>query len=184
MKQPKILLLITALVLVSVACALTGGLGNLVGGAPAKTVTEMWTDVPLMDGMTKVTTDLPLTAKLAIQAFVKAASQGDGGLDFIAYTTSKTPDDVVNYYTVDKMQQAGWDMQDQTGCTSASSLSATSSSDQANSGVGAICFFGKQATDSNQTFLSIFVAPDQAGGKTQVFFIRVEVKVTPTQTGS
>jgi hypothetical protein len=175
MKQPKILLAICVVVVLSMACALTSGLGGLVGGTPAQSVSEIWSDVPLMDGMTKVNTDLPLPAKLAIQAFIKTASQGEGGLDFIAYTTSKTTEDVVSYYTVEKMQAAGWDMQDQTGCTGSSEIST--------SVPGAFCFFGKQASESNQTFLSIFVTPDSKSGQTQVFFIRVEVKLTPTKSG-
>jgi hypothetical protein len=177
MKKMKFLAVVAVLVLFSLACALTSGVGQLVGGKSAGTsVTDLWPDVPKMDGMNKVSVDLPLTAKLAIQAFVRASSQGEGTLDFIAYNTKSTPEEVESFYSVDKMSQAGWNMQDQTGCQAQQGLAT-----QVVSNAG-LCFFGKDNGGGKASYLVLFIGQDDKTKDTQVFFIRVEATNPPTAT--
>ena len=135
------------------------------GGKPAGTVADLWTDVPKMDGMNKVNMDLPVAAQLAIKAMTQ------GNFDFIAYTTSKTSQDVVNYYTTDRMKSAGWDSQDTGGCTASSDTS---------SGAGGICVFSQTGGSKNNA-LMIVIAQDASTKQTQLFFIRVTDTATPTK---
>ncbi len=176
MKKMKFLAILAVLVLFSISCALTSGVGNLVsGGKNAGTVNDLWSDVPKMDGMSKVNVDLPLTARLAIQAFVRASSQGEGTLDFIAYNTKSTSEEVQSFYTVDRMTQAGWNMSDQTGCQGQQEVTTS----LPNSG---ICFFGKDNGNGKSSYLVIFIGQDDKTKETQLFFIRVEATNQPTAT--
>ena len=158
--------------LFTMACGVFSGVSGLVSGQNAGTVAEMWPDVPKMDGLAKANIDLPLPAKLAIQAFIKSSSKGDGSLDFISYTTKSTPQDVYSFYSLDRMTGAGWNMKDQTGCAG----------DQTSTPGGGFCFFGKESDSSTGAVLSIFVSQDDKTKETTVFFVRVDVKNLPTAT--
>lgn len=155
-------------ILSGLACNLTRSvMPNL--GSQGGTVTDLWADVPKIDGLTKENLDLPLPARLAIQGYFKAASKDQGSLDFIAYTTAHTPQELANFYTLDKMQAAGWNMKDTEGCMVGDSSSGTSG--------GGMCFFGKEDKTTNTgTLLAIFIAQDNSGKKqNQVYFIRIGV---------
>jgi hypothetical protein len=135
------------------------------GGKPAGTVADLWTDVPKMDGMTKVNMDLPIAAQLAIKAMTQ------GNFDFIAYTTNKTSDDVVNFYTADRMKSSGWDSQDTGGCSASAGTSGVA---------GGVCVF-QQTGGSKNNALMIVIAQDDKTKQTQLFFIRVTDVATPTK---
>ncbi|HVN54238.1 MAG TPA: hypothetical protein VMT46_07900 [Anaerolineaceae bacterium] len=191
MKKMKFLVWFPVLILSSLACSLGSTVGNTVGntvnnavgnavsgGKNAGTVNDLWPDVPKMDGMTKVEVDLPLTARLAFQAFISASSNNEGTMDFIAYQTKAKPEDVTSFYTVERMSQAGWNMPDQAGCqTGDSGQVATQISGMG----GGLCFFGKDSGDGKSTYLALFFGQDDKTKETQVFFIRVEAK-NPTPT--
>jgi hypothetical protein len=135
------------------------------GGKPAGTVADLWPDVPKMDGMNKVNIDLPIAAQVAIKAMTQ------GNFDFIAYSTSQTPQDVVNFYTADRMKSAGWDSQDTGGCSASSGTTGVG---------GGICVF-QRTTSGKTNALMIVIAQDDQTKQTQLFFVRVTDVGTPTK---
>ena len=174
-----IFIVVSALVLSSLACSLSGlipGVGGSSSGAG--TVTDLWPDVPKMDGITILQQDIPLEIRLVVQTFFAAASGNQGSINFIAYSTDKTPADVVAYYSTDRMKSAGWDSTDQTGCIADTSSSTPTSSQ------GGMCLFGKTAKDNTGTLLAIVPSVDSTTKKTDIFFARIELKdiTTPTPT--
>ena len=174
-----IFIVVSVLVLSSLACSLSGlipGVGGSSSGAG--TVTDLWPDVPKMDGITILQQDIPLEIRLVVQTFFAAASGNQGSINFIAYSTDKTPADVVAYYSTDRMKSAGWDSTDQTGCISDTSSSTPTSSQ------GGMCLFGKTAKDNTGTLLAIVPSVDSTTKKTDIFFARIELKdiTTPTPT--
>ena len=173
-----IYIVISVLVLSSLACSLSG-LIPAVGGSTSSggTVSDLWPDVPKMDGITIIQQDMPLEFKLMVQTFFAAASSNQGSINFIAYTTDKTPADVVAYYSTDRMKTAGWDSTDQTGCVADTSSSTPSAQ-------GGICLFGKTAKDNSGTLLAIVPSVDSTTKKTDIFFARIDLKniTTPTPT--
>ena len=167
MKAKYLVALSALLVLAALGCGVLDTVVNqaVSGGKPAGTVADLWTDVPKMDGMNKVDMQLPIAAQLAIKAITQ------GNFDFIAFTTNKTPQDVVNYYTADRMKSAGWDSQDSGGCTASSDPTA---------GGGGICVFSQTAGNKNNA-LMIVIAQDSSSKQTQLFFVRVTDVGTPTK---
>ncbi len=147
-------LLAAALVFTS-ACGIVSALMG--GGGGAGTVSELWSDVPRIDGLTKADLDLPIAARLMIQATTQ------GRINFISFTTDKDPQELVEYYTVDRMTQAGWNNTDVTGC-----MADTGVND-----VAALCLFGKGETVM-QELLAIVAAINEQSGKTEVFFARID----------
>jgi hypothetical protein len=59
----------------------------------AGTVSELWSDVPPLEGAAKADLEMPLAFQLMIKAMTR------GGVDYIAFTTPQTPDDIKGYYT-------------------------------------------------------------------------------------
>jgi hypothetical protein len=174
----SVLIFISILATVSVACNLSS-IANKVGGS-ANSVSSLWSDVPKMDGLTNSSLDLPLETKVLIQGYFAAASQGQGSLDFIAFTTSHTPADISDYYTFDRMGQSGWDTNDQVGCTTF----ATSTETPGSNSSGAICVFAKDEGNNKGALLAIFATPDDNNSsQTDVYFARVEIaNLTPQPT--
>src|SRR3954468_8087221 len=129
--------LLVAALIFTCAC---GMVSSLLGGKSAGTVSELWSDVPKMDGITKTEMDMPLAARLAL----KAVSQGK--VNFIAYTTDQAPQAVLDYYTADRMKSQGWSAQDKSGGGSGSPCFGDTSSSDA----GSICVFTKNANSKNE----------------------------------
>jgi hypothetical protein len=167
MKSRYLVALSAILVVAALGCGVLDTVVNqaVSGGKPAGTVADLWTDVPKMNGMNKVNMDLPIAAQLAIKAMTQ------GNFDFIAFTTNSTPQDVVNYYTADRMKTAGWDSEDTGGCTASA---------DASSGAGGICFFSQTGSSKNNALI-IVIAQDSSSKQTQLFFVRVTDVGTPTR---
>jgi len=152
-------------VILGVAMMFTGACGaiqSLIGGGGSGTVGSLWPDVPALDGAAKADLQLPPAAML----FIQAAMQGK--LDFVAYTTSKSPQEVQAFYTNERMQAAGWNG-DTAGCSdtaAASTLNAT------------FCIFGKKE-NGKDIGLVIFVTQDDKKKDTQIFYVRIDVTSTP-----
>lgn len=165
MKTRFVVVLSIAMLTVAMGCGLVDSLvGNVTGTSNAGTVTDLWPDVPRMDGLTKTNIGLPLPAQLAI----KAMTQGD--FQFIIYTTNGSPQDVVNFYTADRMTSAGWNAQDTGGCNASTDSS---------SGAGGICAF-QQDSGGKQNVLLIITAQDSSSKQTQVIYARIYNPATPT----
>ena len=159
--KSKLLLVVLAIV---IAVSLAG-----CGGGKGGTVSSMWSDVPALPNSKKADFKLPLPIRLIMQTAVKAsASDSNVNLDkfdFLGYTTSKSPQEVADFYSQDRMSQAGWNKTDQPGCMSGS--------DAQGLGGGGFCIFGKD--DGNkQSVLFIATAQEEGKNDTQVFYVRFD----------
>jgi hypothetical protein len=176
----RLVIVIAAAAMLTFACTcpflgslsqIAGGAAQLAGNAGLTNASQLWPDVPKMDGLDSSSLEMPVYVKLYIQTALKAMSQGEGNVDWIAFTTKKTADDVQAYYTSDRMSSAGWDQSQDQPCFSGS--------DQGMGQVGAICAFAKQGANQ-QDLLAILAATDSSSNTTNVFFLRLQAKVTPT----
>ena len=172
MRNRKLLVLWALIVLVTLSCGISSGIGGIVNGGNAGKVAELWADVPKIDGLSKADLELPLPAKLAIQGFIKTSSKGEGSLDFISFNSNKSVAELTDFYSTGAMGEYGWNLKDQPGCTSG---------DPSNS-AGAVCFFGKENEDNSGSFLVIFAGEDSKTQQTTVFFMRADVKDLTTPT--
>ena len=144
-----------------------GMISSLLGGKSSGTVSDLWTDVPRMDGMTKTDMEMPLAARLALQAVMQ------GRMDFIAYTTDATPQAVLDFYTAERMSGQGWDTQEGTGCFG----------DAETAEEGTVCIYTKTADGKNE-LLGIVAAKDAETNKTAIFFARVDATEEATEEAS
>lgn len=160
-KTTTALALLTGLLLFTSAC---GMVGSLLGGSSGGTVDELWSDVPPVPGATQADLEMPLAARLAIQAMLQ------GRMNFIAYTTDQTPNEVEALYTVETMQAQGWNVENTPGCVT----------DQSE-GLGAICFFGKE-DGAQEEGLAIVIAIDDDTNETNVFYARIDLTEEAEET--
>jgi hypothetical protein len=156
-------LLVGALIFTT-AC---GMVTTLLGGKSSGTVTDLWADVPRMDGMTKTDMEMPLAARLALQAMFQ------GRMDFIAFTTDAAPQAVLDFYTKERMGGEGWDSEDGTGCFG----------DADTAEEGTICVFTKTADGKNEV-MGVVAAKDAETNKTAIFFARIDVTEEATPESS
>jgi hypothetical protein len=154
-KAMSAIALLVGMMLFTSAC---GMVSSLLSGRSSGTVAELWTDVPPVPGATKADMEMPLAARLAIQAMLQ------GRMDFIAYTTDQSPTQVQAIYTRESMGQLGWNVDDVPGCVG----------DTGNEDMGAICFFGKR-DDGRDIGLAIVVAVDEDTRQTNIFYARIDL---------
>jgi hypothetical protein len=93
-----------------------------------------------------------------------------GNIDWIVFTSSKTPTDVMNFYTAERMKASGWETGDASPCVSGSETGIPQ--------VGAFCVFQK-IQNGKQAQLVILAAPDERTEQTHFFFLRLEM--TPSR---
>ncbi|HEY8188231.1 MAG TPA: hypothetical protein VIF64_19335 [Pyrinomonadaceae bacterium] len=131
---------------------------TLTGDPKAGTVSTLWPDVPPLAGATKADLEIPLAARLAIRAMMQ------GKINFIAFTTDQSAQDVQNFYSKERMTAVGWTPSEK-GCVS-------DSEDEESH--GAVCFF-KRKTGTKEEGLAIVLAYDEKTKKTEVFYVRIEL---------
>ena len=179
MKTVQKLMIIVAL-LSLMGCGMLGSLLN--NTSSSGTVSNLWSDVPPLQGAAKTNLEMPLAFRLMIQATFK------GGIDYIAYTTSQTPDAVRSFYSVQRMQANGWKAADLAG-NQGDQQSCVGDQQGAGSS-GELCVFAKQ--DGNkETLLAIVVAEDAQTKQADVFYARIDASKfetpaagQPTRSGS
>ena len=151
------------LLVAATACSLT----SLIPGAGSSgTVSALWSDVPPLDGATRDSIEMPLPVRLAMQAMLK------GQVEFIIYSTTKTPQEVRDFYTKDRMVAAGWDADSSGGCE------AQTGQTQSQSGAQDMCFFSK-TEGTKEVGLVILMVQDDKTKNTQLFYARVYAEQTP-----
>jgi hypothetical protein len=161
MKRLIVPVALAAVLLFTTGC---GMIGNLIGGGGAAAA-RLWADVPPMDGAAPDTSlQLPPVARLAVQALVQ------GNIEFIAYTTPKSPQEVADFYTPERMQAAGWSA-GTGGCQVTNDTSG-------GTGGGGLCTFSKTEGD-REIVLAIVIARDQNATQTQIFYVRAQGAATP-----
>jgi hypothetical protein len=131
---------------------------SLTGGEKAGTVNSLWPDVPPFAGATKADLAIPLGARLALRAAMQ------GKINFIAFTSSKSAEDVKNFYSVDLMKSAGWTPNEK-GCIG-------DTADQKNQGL--LCFYQRHDGDTKEG-LAIIVAEDEKTKQTDIFYARIDL---------
>lgn len=172
--------LLALLMFASIACGMTDNLINkTVGGADnMQTVPSLWSDVPPMDGLTASQLDsMPPFVKLAMRLILgnlgrlnpEGQDQSTGKIDWIVFTTDKSPQDVQNFYTNDLMTANGWDSSAESPCVSGSEQGAPE--------LGAVCVFQTTA-DGRNVQLAILTAQDEQTKNTNVFYLRLEEAAT------
>ena len=130
---------------------------RLSGDKNAGTVSTLWSDVPPFEGATKADLEIPLGARLIIRAM------SQGTVNFISFKTNKTAQDVKDFYTNDRMKNAGWTPHDK-GCIG-------DTEDTQNH--GGICLFEKKAPDK-QEMRAIVIAQDEKSPETNIFYARID----------
>jgi hypothetical protein len=139
---------------------------SLSGGEKGGTVSTLWADVPPFEGATKADLQIPLGPRLIL----RAATQGK--INFIAFSTTKTAQEVKDFYTADRMKGTGWTPHQQ-GCIG-------DTADQKDE--GAICLFQRKDGDK-QEVLAIIVAENKKTKQTDIFYARIETsQPTPSPT--
>lgn len=139
---------------------------SLTGGEKAGTVSSLWPDVPPFPQATKSDLAIPLGARLMLRAAMQ------GKINFIAFTTPKSAQEVKDFYTVDTMKSAGW-TPSQKGCLG-------DTEDQKNQ--GAVCLYQRQDAGKKEG-LAIIVAEDEKTKQTNIFYARIDLtEPTPSPT--
>lgn len=169
MKTRDLLALSLALLVFAAACNLTS---LIPGGGSAGSVSTLWSDVPPFEGVTRENIDLPLPARIALQAMLR------GQLEFIVYTTPQSVQAVKDFYTKERMAAFGWDASESGGCEI-----TTSGESQPQTPVQDMCFFAKRE-GNREVGLVILLIRDDKAAKTQIFYARVNLEATPQPSGA
>jgi hypothetical protein len=148
---------------VGLSCRLTE---RLTGDPKAGTVSSLWSDVPPLPGATKADLDIPLGARLAIRAMMQ------GKVNFIAFTTDQSAEDVQAFYSNERMKAAGWTPSEK-GC-----IGDTEDKDNH----GAVCLYKRQEGNKAEG-LAIVFAQDEKTKKTEIFYARIDL-TQPTPSPS
>jgi hypothetical protein len=157
---------ILALILVLAVAISCRFVETLTGDPKAGTVSSLWPDVPPLAGATKADLEIPLGARLAIRAMMQ------GKINFIAFTTDQSAQDVQAFYSNERMKAAGWTPSDK-GC-----IGDTEDKDNH----GAVCLF-KRKDGKKEEGLFIVLAQDEKTKKTEIFYARIDV-TQPTPSPS
>lgn len=155
MKLSTSILALMLLFAVGVSCRLAE---RLTGDNKSGTVSSLWPDVPPLEGATKSDLELPLGARLALRAMMR------GKINFISFKTNKTTQDVKDFYSNDRMKNAGWTPNEK-GCVG-------DTEDKENH--GAICLYQKKEGAKNDG-LAIVVAEDPQRKETNIFYARFDM---------
>lgn len=181
MRKIAVFTILLAVVLAGSGCSMIGAVTGTNSTGNLTTTTQLWPDVPKMDGLTLSKVDMPLPVKLLMNTMFgnigllnqPGQDRTTGKVDWIAYSTPQAPDAIKAYYTPEKMTAAGWQQTDQSTCVTGA--------DQGVPGVGLFCVFEK-AEGGQQTQLVIIAAPDDTTKQTNVFFLRLQEAATPVPT--
>jgi hypothetical protein len=154
MRAPAALLALALIFGVAVSCKLSE---RLAGDKNAGTVSQLWPDVPPLEGATKADLEIPLGVRLMIRTMAQ------GKVNFISFRTSKTAQEVKDFYSNDRMKAAGWLANDK-GCTG-------DTEDTKNH--GAMCLFSRKDQGKEEA-LAIIVAQDEKLPETNIFYARID----------
>jgi hypothetical protein len=154
MRAPAALLALALIFGVAVSCRLSE---RLAGDKNAGTVSQLWPDVPPLEGATKADLEIPLGVRLMIRTMAQ------GKVNFISFRTNKTAQEVKDFYSNDRMKAAGWLANDK-GCTG-------DTEDTKNH--GAMCLFSRKDQGKEEA-LAIIVAQDEKLPETNIFYARID----------
>jgi len=145
-----------------------------------KKVGDLWSDVPRMEGLAPSEAEMPAFVKILMRTALnnlwrlnkKDEDRTPSSGDWVAFATTKSPDDVKGFYTNERMTSFGsWEASKNSTCLNGS--------EHGFSGVG--CVF-KKIVNNRGIGLLIVAAPDNEKKQTHVFFVRVETDETRAAT--
>jgi hypothetical protein len=154
-RKPTAITALFLLLSVVVSCRMVE---TLSGGEKAGTVSNLWPDVPPFAGASKTDLQIPLGARLILRAAMQ------GKISFIAFTTSKTAQDVKDFYTADRMKASGWTLNDK-GCVGDT---------EEKKNQGAVCLFQRK-DGGKEEGLAIIVAENEKTKQTDIFYARIDM---------
>lgn len=131
---------------------------TLAGNESAGTVDNLWADVPEFAGAEKADLAIPLGARLIIRTAMQ------GKVNFIAFTTNYSSEDVQGFYAKDRMEAEGWTIAEK-GCIG--------DKDESSKSTGAVCLFERR-DGGKEEGLAIIVAEDTETRKTNIFYVRID----------
>jgi hypothetical protein len=131
----------------------------LAGNERAGTVDRLWSDIPEVPGSKKADLAIPLGARLLIRTMMQ------GKVNFIAFTSDRTADQIKDIYSVRRMKAAGWTAHE-AGCVGDSGIEASQ---------GAVCLFVRP-NDARENGLAIIVAEEPEKGETHIFYARFDLE--------
>lgn len=161
MRTPSIILGLILILGAVVSCRMVE---SLTGNKNAGTVSSLWPDVPPFAGATKADLQIPLGARLALRAMMQ------GKINFIAFTTDKSAQDVQNFYTNERMKAAGWTPNEK-GCVGDT---------EGEKSTGAVCFYQRKDGGKPEG-LAIIIAQDEKTKQSDIFYARIDMtQASPT----
>jgi hypothetical protein len=128
------------------------------GKSESRQVSNLWPDVPAFAGATKADLEIPLGPRLALRTMMQ------GKVNFIAFTTASSAEEVKSFYTNDRMKAAGWTANEK-GCIG-------DTEDQKSQ--GAVCLYGRKDGNKDEA-LAIIIAQDEKTNQTQIFYARIDM---------
>jgi hypothetical protein len=144
---------------------------------------ELWSDVPAMDGMTHSDEmDLPFTAKLLIRFALSnlwrvnndnSPDNGPISGDWTAFTSKASTDDIEEFYSKARMASFGqWDTEKESNCVDGKKQGINN---------GVICVY-KKVIDKHATLLAVMSIRDEKKNENDLFFLRLEKDVASSPT--
>lgn len=172
MKIRKIAIIVIALTAASLACSVGSLLPS--GSEGLTTTSELWSDVPRVDGLEGSDLELPLTARIFVEAWMGVAlSEGNGDADVAVFRTQNAAADLEAFYTNERMTANGW------AASQGEESTCFTGEEQGVAEIGLFCVFGRDEA-SAETALILIAIPSEQAGNLEVFFVRLETQVTPT----
>jgi len=172
------------LVLISflaLSCGLADRFKNI-GSDNMKRATELWPDVPRMDGLEPSEMELPFAVKVLMRTVLnnlwrlndKREDKTPVSGDWIVFSTQKAPADVQSFYTNDRMTSFGnWEASRKSTCVDGKDSNIN----------GALCAFQKIA-DGKDIKLAVIAMRDDSTKQTHVFYLRLEEPAKPGETNT
>lgn len=154
MKTRNTILICLLILTFCISCRLVD---SLTKNESAGTIKNLWSDVPPLDGATKAEMSVPLGVRLMIRAMTQ------GKVNFITYKTNKSAREVKDFYSVERMKNAGWKA-DENNCFGDTEEKEIQ---------GATCFYTRQ-DGKNKEGLAIILAEDAKTKETDVFYARID----------
>jgi hypothetical protein len=154
MKASASLLALVLMLGVAISCKLSERLGS----DKNTVVNSLWPDVPPFAGATKTDLQLPWAARLIIGATSR------GKLNFIAFRTDKTMQEVKDFYSKDRMKAAGWTVDEKGWMGDAESKKNDST----------VCLFSRR-DGGKEEGLAIALVQDEKLPETNIFYARIDL---------
>lgn len=158
---------------------------TIVGDQNLNQVNQLWSDVPQMEDMAKSDIQMPMGLRTMFNIYAHGVGDTTGDWDFIVFSIkNKTPKDVVNFYTLERMKNYGWEVnfEDRDKLSSGSPCISLGAKDEKQiKNEGLFCVFVKRLSNNREAGLIIISAGKDAiqdtndqTKETFIYFLRRE----------